>query len=131
MRSAASPRTLTLSEEINLCTDELAAGAREVTKERRSKPRIKVRFPTRAWGVDAGGKSFDIDCSLENVSSTGLYLRLATRVARDAHLNILITFSHGARGGATTMLECETLRNEPHADGQYGLAMRVKSCHFI
>jgi hypothetical protein len=131
MRSAANPRTLTLSEEINLCTDELAGGAREVTKERRSKPRIKIRFPTRAWGVDVGGKSFDIDCNLENVSSTGLYLRLARRVARDAHLNILIIFSHSARGGATAMLECETLRNEPHTDGQYGLAMRVKSCHFI
>jgi|SRR5215831_3822265 len=128
--NAATPRTLTLSEEINLCRDERAAAAGEVT-ERRSKPRIKIRFPTRAWGVDADGKDFDIDCTLENISSTGLYLRLARRVASDAHLKVLITFSHSAGGGATALLECETLRNEPHSDGRHGLAMRVKSCHFI
>ena len=131
MKSAATPRPLTLSQEINLCSDEMAAATGEVTKERRRKPRIKIRFPTRAWGMDAGGKDFDIDCSLENISSTGLYLRLARRVASDAHLRVLITFSHSAGGGATALLECETLRNEPHAGGQHGLALRVKSYHFI
>jgi PilZ domain-containing protein len=131
MKSAATPRALTLSEEINLCRDELPAAAGEITEERRSKPRIKFLFPTRAWGVDAGGKDFDIDCTLENVSSTGLYLRLPRRVASDAQLKVLITFSHNMGGGATALLECETLRNEPQPDGQHGLAMRVKSCHFI
>jgi len=129
--NAATPRPLTLGEEINLCRDERAAAAGEVTRERRSKPRIKIRFPTRAWGVDADGKDFDIDCPLENISSTGLYLRLARCVASDAHLKVLITFSHSSGGGATALLECETLRNEPHSDGRHGLAMRVKSCHFI
>ena len=131
MKGAATPRPLALSEEINLRRDELLAAARELTDERRSKPRIKFRFPTRAWGVDAGGNDFDSDCTLENVSATGLYLRLARHVASDAHVKVLITFSHITGGGATALLECETLRNEPQPDGQHGLAMRIKSCHFI
>ena len=131
MKGAATPRPLTLSEENNLRRDELPVAAREVTEERRSKPRIKFRFPTRAWGVDAVGNDFDSDCTLQNVSSTGLYLLLARRVASDAHLKVLITFSHITGGGATALLECETLRNESQSDGRYGLAMRVKTCHFI
>jgi len=129
--NAATPRPLTLSEEINLCRDEREAAAREVSRERRSKPRIRIRFPTRAWGVDADGKDFDLDCTLENISSTGLYLCLARCVANDARLKVLINFSQSAGGGATALLECETLRNEPHSDRRHGLAMRVKSCHFI
>ena len=131
MRTAAKPEPLTLSGEIKLRRDELLAAVGEVTEERRSKQRISYAFPTRAWGVDAGGKEFDVDCTLENISSTGLYLHIPRRVAKDAELKVLIKFSTGSNRGATAVLECQTLRNEPEPDGQTGLAMRVKSYHFV
>jgi hypothetical protein len=131
MRTAAKPEPLTLSGEIKLRRDELLMAVGDVTEERRSKQRISYPFPTRAWGVDADGKDFDIDCTLENISSTGLYLHMPRRVARDAELKVVINFSAGSNRGATAVLECQALRNEPQPDGQTGLAMRVKSYHFI
>ena len=131
MKTAAKPEPLTLSGEIKFRREELLAAVGDVTEERRGKQRISYHFPTRAWGVDADGKDFDIDCTLENVSSTGLYLHLPRRVARDAELKVVINFSSGSSRGATAVLECKILRSEPKPDGQTGLAMRVKSYHFV
>jgi hypothetical protein len=44
--------------------------------ERRGKPRVSEPFPTTVSGIDKAGESFDLDCVLDNISSTGLYLKM-------------------------------------------------------
>lgn len=131
MKSAVSLERLTLSGEIKLRQEDLQVSAREGLVERRKKPRIANPFPTRVWGADATGNTFEIDCTLDNVSSQGLYLRLPRRIASGAELNVVIKFSDGLHPGATALLVCEALREEPQTDGLFGLAMRVKNYHFI
>jgi hypothetical protein len=99
-------------------------------EERRARPRLKEPFPTRAWGTDAEGQLFEIDGALDNISSTGLYLRLPRRMNAGAELSIVIKFVNGL-DGATALLRTEVLRAEPQPEGNHGFALAIKKHHFL
>src|ERR1041384_2508981 len=48
--------------------------------ERRAKPRSNDALPARVWGVDSEDQPFSFDCLVDNISGSGLYLRLPHRV---------------------------------------------------
>ena len=125
------PSRTTLSGEIKLRRDLTWTGlVEEGAEERRVKPRIKEPFPTKAWGRDAEGQLFEIDGILDNISSTGLYLRLPRRMNSGAELNVVIKFVNG-RDGATALLVTEVLRVELQPEGDHGLALAIKEHHFV
>ena len=133
MKTAAGskPSRITLSGELKLRRD--LAGtvlAEEGVEERRAKPRIKEPFPTKAWGRDGEGQLFEIDGILDNISSTGLYLRLPRRMNSGAELRVVIKFVTG-RDGATALLVTEVLRAELQPEGDHGLALAIKEHHFV
>jgi hypothetical protein len=122
----------TLSGEFNLCRESPYVQAlKSRIVERRLRPRIYEPFPTRAWGKDAEGQNFDVDCVLDNISSTGLYLLLPLRVKLDAELSLVIKFLNRQGTGATALLHCRILRVEPQPDGRYGIAMTITEHHFL
>jgi PilZ domain len=122
----------TLSGEIKLCRESpYVQASTSRIDERRIRPRIHEPFPTRAWGKDAEGQNFDVDCELDNISSTGLYLRLPMRVKSDAELSLVIKFLNRQGTGATALLNCRILRGEPQPDGRYGIAMTITEHHFL
>jgi len=122
----------TLSGELGLRRDEIdASGPGSGQAERRLKLRVKYPFPTRAYGTDAQGQPFDVDCSLDNISSRGLYLRMSPQVTSGVNLNVIVKFADGPRPGATAVLFCEVLRDEIQVDGQHGIAMAIKKHHFV
>ena len=129
--AASKPSRITLSGELKL-RRELAGTvlAEEGVEERRAKPRIKEPFPTKAWGRDAEGQLFEIDGILDNISSTGLYLRLPRRLNSGAELSVVIKFVTG-RDGATALLLTEVLRAELQPEGDHGLALAIKEHHFV
>jgi hypothetical protein len=123
---------LTLSGEIDLRCDAESLRRLEIdTGERRSKPRIKKPFPTRAWGVDAAGEAFQIDCVLDNMSSTGVYLRMPKKMRSGDELSLAIRLLNGADGGAATLVRGHVLRDEPQADGLNGIALAIKHYEFL
>ena len=135
MKSAAGSKAerLTLSGEIHL---ENEPGADEVLEEmgiaeRRAKLRINHPFPTKVWGTDATGQAFEVDCVLDNLSSTGLYLRLPRQIKLGAELSVIIRFLHQGRDGAVAHLLGQVLRDEPQSDGHHGLALAIKEHHFL
>jgi hypothetical protein len=65
----------TLSGEIDLRRDHLAADSRAV--ERRVKTRLREPFPATVRGVDTEGRAFQLHAELGNMSSSGLYFRMA------------------------------------------------------
>src|SRR5262245_44260114 len=69
-----SVEDLTLSGEIELFGDDSSSAHGPV--ERRAKPRLRVAFPSLALGIDVAGKAFEVDCVLDNLSSSGVYFRL-------------------------------------------------------
>ena len=134
MKSAAvsEPSRITLSGELKLLRDELGVEARQAGMgERRIKARLSQPFPTRAWGKNADGKAFEIDCLLDNISSTGLYLRIPEQMDLGAELSVVIKFLNDHNTGATAVMRGHILRDEPQADGRHGLAVAIKDHHFL
>ena len=127
-----SKSPFTLSGELGLRRDEvsdLGPGSGKV--ERRQKARVQYPFPTRVSGADAQGSSFDVDCTLDNISSSGLYLRMRDQLKLGVDLNVTVKFADGTKPGATAVLSCEVLRDEVQADGQHGIAMAIKKYYFV
>ena len=104
-----SPDDLKLSGEIKLHGDD--SSSQHGVVERRAK--LQVPFPPRAWGVDAAGKAFELDCALDNLSSRGVYFRLPTRVVSGDELSLVVTFVNGSDNGAKALLRCKILRTDP------------------
>lgn len=123
---------LSLSGEIDLrCNPAAARRLRKDVTERRSKPRINEPFPTRAWGIDAAGQAFQIDCVIDNMSSNGVYLRIPRRVNSGDELSLVIRLLSNVDSGASTLVRGEVLRHEPQADGLHGIALAIKHYEFL
>jgi hypothetical protein len=99
--------------------------------ERRRKPRLKEPFPARVWGVDSGALPFNIDCVLDNISSTGLYLRAPTLVDTGSEVRLVVHLLNGSSTGATASLHGRILRTELQADGKHGLAIAIENHSFL
>ena len=130
MKSAAGEKVdpLTLSGEIQKQRALSAESLKLGMAERRVKSRVSYPFPGRVWGTDGAGQTFEDDCVLDNLSSTGLYVRLPRQMKSGAELNLVIRF---LEDGATAYLLGQVLRNEPQPDGRYGIAIAIKDHHFV
>lgn len=104
------------------------------TPERRSKPRIDIPFPVKVQGVDANGESFEIDSLLDNLSASGLYLRMALTLNQGAELLVLVqlpTDSVDEAGASQIETRGVILRAEPQPDGACGMAVRFTNHRFV
>lgn len=99
--------------------------------ERRAKPRVRERFPARMWGLDSGDLPFNVDCVLDNLSSTGLYLRVPRQMKIGCQVRLIVHLLSGPTTGATATISGEILRDEPQSDGSHGLAVSIKNYRFL
>ncbi|MGI8734015.1 MAG: PilZ domain-containing protein [Pyrinomonadaceae bacterium] len=99
--------------------------------DRRAKLRISQPFPTTVSGVDRTGEPFEHVCVLENMSSTGLYLRIPRQVERGREVRMIINFSSTPSSGAGAAIRGVTLRSDPVADKNWGLAVPISGYSFI
>ncbi len=135
--STAVPMTRKDDSEsgLDLCIDDLLAvndenvGAQAV--ERRGKPRLKQPFPARVWGVDSGDLPFNVDCVLDNISSTGLYVRVPKLVDAGSEVRLIVHFLSGPTSGVTASLQGRIVRTELQADGRHGFAIAIDKHKFL
>ena len=120
---------LTLSGEIEL--HRVDSLQQHGAAERRAKPRLGAPFPSRAWGIDAAGKAFELDCVLDNLSSRGVYLRLPRQMRSGDELSLVVTFVNGSDSGARALLRCVILRTDPQVDGRFGIAAAIVKHQFL
>jgi hypothetical protein len=99
--------------------------------ERRAKPRVQEHFPARIWGADSGALPFIIDCFLDNISSTGLYLRMPRKMPTGGEVRVIVHLLNGPTTGASACLYGEILRDEPQPDGRHGIAVAIKGHEFL
>jgi hypothetical protein len=95
-------------------------------KERRDKTRVYERFSAKVQGADAEGSPFEMDTVLENLSSSGLYMRMARKVQEGDNLSIQIKLppvSDVAAPGLRVAAQGEVLRVNCLND-DYGVAVR-------
>ena len=65
------------------------------TQERRQKARISEPFPARIWGVDSGHLPFNVDGVIDNISSTGLYLKTPKAVGSGSEVKLIVHLLSG------------------------------------
>ncbi|HEV2826705.1 MAG TPA: PilZ domain-containing protein [Pyrinomonadaceae bacterium] len=95
------------------------------TQERRQKARISEPFPARIWGVDSGHLPFNVDGVIDNISSTGLYLKTPRAVGSGSQVKLIVHLVSGPSSGVTASVQGHVLRSELQPDGKYGLAIAI------
>ena len=85
--------------------------------ERRSKPRSDDMLPARVWGVDIDDQPFSLDCHLDNISASGLFLRLPRRMKFSSSISLVVRLLTGPDDGAVhgvvdSAPGCDALRGE-------------------
>jgi len=125
-----------VESSLDLQIDELIAGGGPTdfgtrTQERRQKGRIREPFPARIWGIDSGNLPFNVDCVLDNMSSTGLYLKMMRPVDVGSEVRLIVHLLSGPTTGSTASLQGKILRDELLADGRHGLAIAISKHRFL
>jgi hypothetical protein len=95
--------------------------------ERRDKPRIYVPFIAKVRGRDAKGQVFKADMVTQNISSSGMYLRLTQQVKEGTKLLVLILLRPAGR----IAIRGDVVRVEPGRDGGFGVAMHITQHRFL
>ena len=101
------------------------------TQERRQKARIMEPFPARIWGVDSGDLPFNADAVVDNMSSTGLYVKTPITVGAGKEVKLIVHLLNGPVSGVTASVQGQVLRSERQADGKYGLAITISKHRFL
>jgi hypothetical protein len=105
-----------------------------IGQERRGAPRIETPFPATVRSIDVDDQPFEAHTVLDNLSSSGLYLRLAWRVRQGTRLFVVVRLSAVPNVGDCTAgvaLHGMVLRMEPRPGGVFGTAIRLTRHRFI
>jgi len=98
--------------------------------ERRGKTRVSEPFPTTVSGIDKAGESFELDCVLDNISSTGLYVKIPRQLEQGSQVRLIVSFSADPLPGAGAAIRGVALRSEPQSDKRWGLAVAITDYTF-
>ena len=94
--------------------------------DRRRKVRICELFPTKIKGADPQGNLYEIDTVLENLSASGLYVRMAQKVQEGDKLSIRIKLppvSEVGAPGLNVLTEGDVLRVDCLESDSFGVAV--------
>ncbi len=130
-RKDEAESTLGLHIDELIAFNDKSAKAGPQPFERRRKPRLTEPFPARVWGVDSGDLPFNVNCVLDNISSTGLYLRMPTLVEAGSEVRLIVHLLNGPDTGATASLQGSILRSELQPDGKHGVAIAIENHRFL
>ncbi len=99
--------------------------------ERRLKPRSHDVLPARVWGVDSDDQPFSLDCHLDNMSASGLFLRLPRRMNFSSSISLVVRLLNGPDEGAVAAIKGTVTREELKSDGHRGIGVRIVEHKFI
>jgi hypothetical protein len=115
-----------------LITEKAERG--ELTVERRGFTRIFEPFPIKVKGVDEYGNDFNTEAMVDNLSASGLFIRLKQKVKPGAELSFIIQLStiHSEKVPAPNLAARGIVRRvEPRPDGKIGLGVSFTQHRFI
>ena len=100
-------------------------------RERRSDPRLAHSFPARVWGVDIEHEAFGLDGALDNISASGLYLRMPWQIKSFSEISLVVQLLSGPNEGATAAIKGRVIRDEPEKCGKRGVAVMITEYCFL
>ena len=115
----------------HLSTSQPTFQTSRIRVERRAKPRASDSFPARVWGVDSDDQPFSYDCHLENISASGLYLRMPRRLKFASVVSLVVELLNGPVDGTAAAIKGTVIRDESKADGHRGFGIRILEHKFI
>lgn len=111
--------------------NRLAGGARPSgRRELRRKPRIRAALPVTVRGADETGRGFELESRVENISASGLYMRLKRHVAGGSALSVVVHFARlpvARADSAGIIAHGEVVRSVIEPDGSCGVALCFSS----
>jgi|SRR5688572_6876403 len=99
--------------------------------ERRAKPRSTNALPARVWGVDINDQPFSFDCNLDNMSASGVYLRLPRRLKFSSAISLVVRLLNGPLEGMSAAIKGTVIRDESWPNGHRGVGIRIIEHRFI
>lgn len=99
--------------------------------ERRKKPRSSDALPARVWGVDIDDHPFSFDCLLDNISASGLYLRLPRQLKFSSVVSLVVRLLHDPIEKRSAAIKGSVIRDEVSEDGHRGIGIRIIEHRFI
>lgn len=106
----------------------------QIRRERRGKPRLRCTFPAIVRGADPGGPRFQTTGAVENLSASGVFLRLERPIEQGSRIFIMFRFSAGAPDGGTgpnIAVHGVVLRTEGELNSHYRVAVRLQHYRFL
>ena len=104
---------------------------RHAVGERRVKPRANDALPVRIWGVDVDDQPFGFDCLLDNMSASGVYLRLPRRMKFCSTVSLVVKLLKGPDCNRAAAIKGTVIRDKAESDGHTGVAIRIFEHQFI
>ncbi len=91
----------------------------------RASPRTHTSFVVTIRGVDAYGQALDVDTMLDNLSGSGMYVRISRSVERGQPVAVGIRFAETGTLGRVARVAARgvVVRVDPTPDGIFGLAI--------
>ena len=99
--------------------------------ERRAKPRSNDALPARVWGVDSEDQPFTFECLVENISGSGIYLRMPRRMKFSSAISLVVRLLNGPIEGAAAAIKGIVIRDQMESDGHRGVGIRIVEHRFI
>ena len=99
--------------------------------ERRTKPRSQDKMIARVWGVDSEDQPFSLDCILDNISASGLYLRLPRRMKFSSSISLAVRLPNSPGDGRFAAINGTVIRDQIEHDGHAGVAVKIIEHSFI
>jgi len=99
--------------------------------DRRAKPRSNDTLPARVWGVDSEDQPFSFDCEVDNMSGSGIYLRMPRRMKFSSAISLVVRLLNGPVEGAAAAIKGIVIRHQIHSDGHSGVGIRIVEHRFI
>jgi hypothetical protein len=117
--------------EHHLPTTDATFGTSRSVFERRAKPRSHNKLIARVWGVDSDDQPFSLDCVLDNISASGLYLRLPRRMKFSASISLVVRLPNAPVDGRFAAISGKVIRDQSEHDGHTGVAVKIVEHSFI
>jgi Tfp pilus assembly protein PilZ len=105
--------------------------SRRANAERRAKPRSSEALPARVWGVDIEDQPFSFDCHIDNISASGVYVRIPRRMRFSSAVSLVVQLLNGPAEGVAAAIKGIVIRDDTESDGHRGVGIRIIEHQFI
>lgn len=99
--------------------------------ERRAKSRISEPFLVTVSGIDKDGSSFAHTGVLENMSSSGIYLKIPRQLEPGTKLRLIVSFSMSSPDAPGATIRGVAVRVDRRAENTWGLGIAISDYAFI